>query len=278
MNKITLPKLILLLFCFFSMQLNAQDGYKYTLVYNGGVSFSVGAVPNASTSTSIPVPNQYAFTITLPDGITASITSSLGSPTATFFDGSASIVGMPQIDGYVIAADLTGSGINFPALSDGITTTIVTFDLSSITNASGGSLEIVDLGNTLLNIPGLGSAFVPALLVDLDDGLGIVDVLDPIDNGVTAPSSFLLNTLSTPTVELVGVSLYPNPATDVVNIKGLENNLKSIEVYNIAGQKVIATTNNNLKTINISQLEAGVYFVNLYTENASKTIKLIKKK
>lgn len=82
-------------------------------------------------------------------------------------------------------------------------------------------------------------------------------------------------TLGTVTNELEGVSIYPNPVNNVLNIKGLNNELQKVSVFNVGGQQVISQTT-GLETINTSALSAGIYFVKLETENSTKTIKIVK--
>ncbi len=82
--------------------------------------------------------------------------------------------------------------------------------------------------------------------------------------------------LSTDNVNLVaGISLYPNPASDMVYIKSAHQ-IRQVEVYNGIGQ-VVFKQKGNTETIDISHLESAMYFVKLSTDSASKTIKLIKK-
>ena len=83
------------------------------------------------------------------------------------------------------------------------------------------------------------------------------------------------NALSTNEFALSGISVYPNPTKGILNIKGLEVNLESVEIYSVTGKKVFNTTT-NLKTINVSTIANGVYFLKLNTTNATKTIKFIK--
>lgn len=67
----------------------------------------------------------------------------------------------------------------------------------------------------------------------------------------------------------VKYKFYPNPVIDILNIEGNENNAK-IQVFDLKGSQVIEE---NSTKINMSNLDAGIYFVK--TENA--TIKIIKK-
>ncbi len=275
MKKITLSKLLIVLLYFFSIQLSAQDGYKYTLLYNGGLEFTIAAVPNASTNTFTPEINQYGITITLPDGITATLTSSLGSiATATPFDGSVALIGQPAIDGYVFSGQLPPS-TTLPAPSTAISTPIVTFELSSLPVA--GDISLVALNDPLVSIPNFGAFIVPFILADtIDDGNpDFPDVIDPTDSGVTGTVSFNFSVLSVIENQLDELAIYPNPAKSEITIQGLENNLTQIEFFNIVGQRIL-TLSNNFRTIDISSLQSGVYFAKLYTNIGVSTLKLIK--
>ena len=66
--------------------------------------------------------------------------------------------------------------------------------------------------------------------------------------------------------------IYPNPANDVLHAEGSEVIL--VEVYNIMGQSVLSV-NENFKSINISSLQNGIYFVRLKTNDGEKTVKLV---
>lgn len=75
-----------------------------------------------------------------------------------------------------------------------------------------------------------------------------------------------------------GFELYPNPAKDILNFEVKnEIGVKSVSVYNTLGQIVIAITNvDNLKSIDVSSLTAGSYFVKVYTDKGSSSSKFIK--
>ncbi|MCZ8091205.1 T9SS type A sorting domain-containing protein, partial [Flavobacterium sp.] len=73
-------------------------------------------------------------------------------------------------------------------------------------------------------------------------------------------------------------TLYPNPAKDVLNFEVKnEIGVKSVSVYNTLGQIVMAITNvDNLKSIDVSSLTSGSYFVKVYTDKGSSSSKFIK--
>jgi len=79
----------------------------------------------------------------------------------------------------------------------------------------------------------------------------------------------------TETVGMSGISLYPNPAKDFIVIGGVENS--EIEIFDMQGQlcrKLILTSAE--MRINISDLKAGVYFINARNDKFFRTIRLIK--
>jgi hypothetical protein len=71
------------------------------------------------------------------------------------------------------------------------------------------------------------------------------------------------------------LSIYPNPATNMININGSENTSK-IVISNILGEKTMEI-NSPSKSINIESLKPGVYFLTLYDGEKTSTKKLIKK-
>ena len=69
-------------------------------------------------------------------------------------------------------------------------------------------------------------------------------------------------------------TIYPTIAEDVVFIEVSED-IKSVEVINIQGQKVISE--NNVKSINISALPQGLYMVIINLENTQEAYKIYRK-
>lgn len=76
------------------------------------------------------------------------------------------------------------------------------------------------------------------------------------------------------------ITIYPNPATDILQINlgndGLENDVKSIEVYDAKGILVLKT-HEFVSTLDIKKLSTGTYFVKIQFINSMVTKKLMVK-
>jgi len=69
-------------------------------------------------------------------------------------------------------------------------------------------------------------------------------------------------------------SIYPNPVSDVFYIESQET-LKEVVVFDVVGQQVIKTSDDQ---INTTDLQSGIYFVQVEFENAQKAVRKIIKK
>jgi len=87
--------------------------------------------------------------------------------------------------------------------------------------------------------------------------------------------------------EVVGISksdasfysVYPNPMENRLTISNSEN-IQRIEIVNVVGRKVIVVENESMSTIkiNTADIESGIYLLNLYSKDGSKTVKRIIKR
>lgn len=77
------------------------------------------------------------------------------------------------------------------------------------------------------------------------------------------------------------ISLYPNPANDILNLVIPDNYELSgvVTIYNAVGQTMLTGNvfNTNIYSINVSSFQAGVYFIKINKENQAKTLQFIKK-
>jgi len=71
------------------------------------------------------------------------------------------------------------------------------------------------------------------------------------------------------------IMVYPNPATENVNVKS-DFTVTSIEVMNYTGQTVYrnTTVNSKMTQFNVSNLQAGIYFVKVSTDEGTRTLKI----
>lgn len=68
-------------------------------------------------------------------------------------------------------------------------------------------------------------------------------------------------------------AMYPNPATDILNIVSQNNELKNVAIYDITGKQVMNTTTTS--EVNISSLTSGLYIVTIAEGTTSATKKLV---
>ncbi len=100
-------------------------------------------------------------------------------------------------------------------------------------------------------------------------------------NGVYSPwtsASFFTKWTSSinSTVPTDAITIYPNPANDWLYIKAPLGKVFTVNIYNYAGVLVLSENGINRNTINISNLQSGLYFVKLTGENTLNTFKIEK--
>lgn len=173
---------------------------------------------------------------------------------------------------------------------------------------SGGASGITDDGKTVI---GYFRPFGPALLgegfiytaengrVNLNDyvaslGMDNMGMTFSLPLGISPNGKYIVgigvandeargfviklpNALATDQVQNASkMSVYPNPAQDVLYFKNADK-ISSIEVYNMVGQKVIATTAVSKEGLDVSKLTKGAYVLKVQTGNQTESIKLLKK-
>ena len=212
-------------------------------------------------------------------------------------------------DEFEITTDWTITGVSFGtevSETADITINLYTADdvdptAAILTNIYTGTEATVDLEiseHTLtapVTVPA-GSIIVMELAESPD---GIVYRVGSNDAGQTAPSWLSSETCGAGTVEGFGftnhyimsvtgeealgsdtnlseiISVYPNPATDVLNIAIPSSvDVKSVSLFDVLGKKANVSLVNG--QINISDLAVGLYLLNVETTNGTLTQKVIK--
>ncbi len=75
---------------------------------------------------------------------------------------------------------------------------------------------------------------------------------------------------------LKGVYVYPNPASDQITIETETLSALEYSLYDMAGKKILNGVYANSKSIDISFLRNGVYFLRIENKNGFKVVKVIK--
>ncbi|WP_411895816.1 T9SS type A sorting domain-containing protein [Winogradskyella sp. A2] len=91
--------------------------------------------------------------------------------------------------------------------------------------------------------------------------------------------SFTTNAaLSVVEEEIEVFSVSPNPVSDILNIKSV-NDIDSVFVYDLLGKEVASFNNNNIinSSVNLSNIPQGLYLVQITSGEKTQTIKVAKK-
>lgn len=72
------------------------------------------------------------------------------------------------------------------------------------------------------------------------------------------------------------VSIYPNPANDILNIEAKNVKFTSIKVFSFQGQLVKVFNNLDMKTLDVSDLKKGLYYIALKSDRGDMIKKFIK--
>ncbi len=123
--------------------------------------------------------------------------------------------------------------------------------------------------------------FKPLVLqFNFSSDVNTTQVFNKYDNiKITALKSVPPNVVSSPTFLSKKFNLYPNPATEIVNITNNEQmRVKEVEIYDTAGKLIDTQTFNDQTEIklNVSALNSGTYLLHLKTNEGIAVKKLVK--
>lgn len=234
----------------------------------------------------------------------AAVTGELGGVIDVMADtpGTANTAGLPA-GNYVFYAVDMGDRISdasdvlvletpaAPVLSDVTTGTIAPGDDVLATSDKDGKIYLVpeatnktvaDFDAAVAGSTGVeatASAATPSSLssTDLADGNYLVYAVDSYDLISDASAAITILTLGVSSEIMDGVSVYPNPASDILNVSNA-GCFSEIVITNITGQKLMVINNNEpALQINTSGLRQGLYFIMLSAGEQTITYKFIKK-
>lgn len=83
--------------------------------------------------------------------------------------------------------------------------------------------------------------------------------------------------LASTSFNLAEVKMFPNPTTDMVTITATKN-IDSVSIYSVIGQEIKQIRPNTASTtVDVADLQAGIYVVKVTAEGATATSRLVKK-
>ena len=123
------------------------------------------------------------------------------------------------------------------------------------------------------SVPNNGSASV-TFPSNLGGSTPIVRV-SAIGNVFYAVNKITLGSLAVSDINKAGVQVYPNPATDILNVSNVSAKT-SYKIYNVAGQ-LVSTGNINNGEVKVNQLAKGMYIISFEDNSKVSNIKFEKK-
>lgn len=103
--------------------------------------------------------------------------------------------------------------------------------------------------------------------------------LDAAGNYETSTVTWLYATPAPASINEISnskLSLYPNPANDIINID-IESVVENVVITDLAGKTVYTANKTINNTVNVSKLDAGTYVINVYSANRTYSTKFIKR-
>ncbi|MCD9855990.1 T9SS type A sorting domain-containing protein [Epilithonimonas sp. JDS] len=123
---------------------------------------------------------------------------------------------------------------------------------------------------------GVSNATVNSIVLQSDSKILIGGNFDSY-NGVTRnriARLLLGDDLSVENANGTKISIYPNPATDIININTRDSEIKNITIYDMIGNQVMSSR--ALTKINVKGLLKGNYILKVETDKGIKSFKFIK--
>ena len=169
------------------------------------------------------------------------------------FDNRARYTPYQDIECYV-STDFAGDSASFDAA-----TWVEVTGFSVDSDDSDYDWEVGTTGSA--SITGTANTYVAYKFVSIDGTAGNWT----INNVVVTEGTSAVNEISN------SVSVYPNPVVSTLNI----SDASDVVIFNIAGQEIMNVSNTT--SVNVANLDAGVYFAQVTNQEGTSVKKIIKK-
>lgn len=180
-------------------------------------------------------------------------------------DGYLNIMEIGYTDGYLYLADAY-DGIYL----DENASVNTWYHIKAAFDSTTGEIRVKLNNNDVLTYEGYNPGYLPNEF----DVLMVGDTTAGFDNIVVSATNADPFLAVSDVTKKSSVSVYPNPATDVVNIKS-DKKVENVSIYDVAGKIVKTTTETS---INVENLAKGSYIVSIkYVDGSKESTKVIKK-
>ncbi|MCA0133080.1 FG-GAP-like repeat-containing protein [Winogradskyella alexanderae] len=158
-------------------------------------------------------------------------------------------------------------------------------------NGVGSFIEISINGNKQYRYTCLGEGYLSQNSATEHFGLGSNTTIDYVKvKWLSGIEDVLYNVTANQTLNIVegstlsvsefednlALSHYPNPVRDQLYLKSL-NQIEAIEIYNLLGQKIMVASPKSIECdINFANLDKGTYIVKVSSQDAMRTLRVIK--
>jgi hypothetical protein len=275
MKKITYLFLLSLLPVISYSQATA-DFFELGIVQNSGYTFDIVAVPDFTSTGNVDfsgvgvafIMPTGSMTVTNPAGAAGQGVFNLGSIPSSGTALVAAGVGNDGTEDFFRVSRDSGQYLN--TTTAGVPFNLFTIDVGGA--PTSGVLSLAD--NTHPILVGLnGIGFDNFNFINANTG-NPNSTEDHYSGLVSGSSSFDMGLLTNPDLDLTGISMYPNPASNEFFIKGLSVE-SEILVHDMNGKLILSRSGYVGDAIDIANIQSGVYFVNITNDGGSTTKKLI---
>ncbi len=225
------------------------------------------------------------FALSATASSTLDVTFSVVSGPATLIGNMVSILGAGEV---VIAADQSGND-NYNAAAQATQSFSVAKADQTITIESIADKTIADApfdvvasttSELTLTYEVTGPATIDAATISLDGSAGTVTVIvsqagDDNYNPAEETVTFEVESVMSVGLKEVQVSVYPNPASNWLQIEGLSAQEALVKIFDARGTQVMNEMMESRQQLAISHLEVGVYILSIISHDHTTTTKLL---